>query len=545
MRFAAVNGAARQGGQRGHDHTRRRAAASISSRRASRTTASSPRPTATCCSPPARASRWWRARARTSASRSPRPPRARRSTSAQVVGGRIGIYGGLVRNAGTLNATTAMVGENGNIILKAAGDVRLEGGVVKAAAIDGGAIRIEGDRVVQGAAIDASGASGGTREHPGEHRAADRAHRRARHERRRAAPSTCSRPAAWCRRRAPCSTHRARPQAAALPCREPASGACSRRRRSRRQSSAGVGGDDQGAGRRHRARRREARCERRRGRREVLVGGDFQGANPDVPNAQYGDASPPAHDHRRRCDGGRRRRRRRRVGGRINLVRTARSRRAAVRSPATADGSRSPARPSVRHRRDVVDASAPQGAAGTLLIDPKNIIIAAVAPTGTPVSRAQRPEPGCERELRRELRRRHRQLRRRHGSADDHRGSRPARVHLRRRPGSPRRAQLISSIVGSLGDRSGRQRRHHDAVSGTSSCAARAGAIARSPAAQARSRSGDRRGRPSPQAAVPSARPTAWSVAPTPRVGAARVDQFVSGVRFALVNPGWDNGRGR
>ncbi len=80
----------------------------------------------------------------------------------QVVGGRIGIYGGLVRNAGTLNATTAMVGENGNIILKSSGDVRLEGGVVKAAAVDGGNIRIEGDRVVQGAAIDASGVSGGS-----------------------------------------------------------------------------------------------------------------------------------------------------------------------------------------------------------------------------------------------------------------------------------------------------------------------------------------------------------------------------------------------
>lgn len=48
-------------------------------------------------------------------------------------GGRIGIYGALVSQRGTLNANSAVLGENGNIVLKASRDTTLEAGSITSA----------------------------------------------------------------------------------------------------------------------------------------------------------------------------------------------------------------------------------------------------------------------------------------------------------------------------------------------------------------------------------------------------------------------------
>jgi filamentous hemagglutinin family protein len=87
----------------------------------------------------------------------------------QVVaqGGRIGIYGALVSQRGLVNANSAVVGENGKIVLKASRATQLEAGSVTSAtgAGTGGDIHLLGDSVALNgnAAVDASGtASGGT-----------------------------------------------------------------------------------------------------------------------------------------------------------------------------------------------------------------------------------------------------------------------------------------------------------------------------------------------------------------------------------------------
>lgn len=76
-------------------------------------------------------------------------------------GGKIGIYGALLNQRGNLNASGAVRGANGTILLKASGTALLEAGSRTTAA--GGAISVLGARVgVTGdASIDASGRTGG------------------------------------------------------------------------------------------------------------------------------------------------------------------------------------------------------------------------------------------------------------------------------------------------------------------------------------------------------------------------------------------------
>ncbi|HEY8101490.1 MAG TPA: filamentous hemagglutinin N-terminal domain-containing protein [Burkholderiaceae bacterium] len=80
-------------------------------------------------------------------------------------GGKIGIYGALINQRGTVNANSAVVGENGKIVFKASGDTLLEAGSITTAtgAGKGGDIQILGDRVglTGNAKIDASGHTGG------------------------------------------------------------------------------------------------------------------------------------------------------------------------------------------------------------------------------------------------------------------------------------------------------------------------------------------------------------------------------------------------
>jgi filamentous hemagglutinin family protein len=80
-------------------------------------------------------------------------------------GGRIGIYGALVNQRGLVNANSAVVGENGKIVLKASRDTLLEQGSITSAtgAGSGGEIHLLGERVglTGNAQVDASGALGG------------------------------------------------------------------------------------------------------------------------------------------------------------------------------------------------------------------------------------------------------------------------------------------------------------------------------------------------------------------------------------------------
>ena len=60
--------------------------------------------------------------------------------------GRIGIYGGLVRQGGTVSANSAVMGENGKIVFKATKDVTLDAGSVTTAnGVQGGSITIQSD----------------------------------------------------------------------------------------------------------------------------------------------------------------------------------------------------------------------------------------------------------------------------------------------------------------------------------------------------------------------------------------------------------------
>jgi filamentous hemagglutinin family protein len=77
-------------------------------------------------------------------------------------GGRIGIYGALVNQRGTLNADSAAVGENGKIVLRASRTTQLEAGSVTTAT-GNGEIQVLGDQValLGNARVDASGQDGG------------------------------------------------------------------------------------------------------------------------------------------------------------------------------------------------------------------------------------------------------------------------------------------------------------------------------------------------------------------------------------------------
>ncbi|WP_144417563.1 beta strand repeat-containing protein, partial [Janthinobacterium sp. KBS0711] len=81
-------------------------------------------------------------------------------------GGSIGMAGALVSQRGVLNANSAVVGDNGRIVLKASGKALLEAGSVTSATGatgKGGDIQVLGEQVglLSNAKVDASGATGG------------------------------------------------------------------------------------------------------------------------------------------------------------------------------------------------------------------------------------------------------------------------------------------------------------------------------------------------------------------------------------------------
>ena len=80
-------------------------------------------------------------------------------------GGKIGIYGAMVNQRGTLNANSAAVGENGKIILKSTRTTLLEAGSVTTAtgAGNGGEVQVLGEQVglMGNALVDVSGQIGG------------------------------------------------------------------------------------------------------------------------------------------------------------------------------------------------------------------------------------------------------------------------------------------------------------------------------------------------------------------------------------------------
>ena len=80
-------------------------------------------------------------------------------------GGRTGIYGALVKQRGIVNADSAVVGENGKVVLKASRDTLVEAGSRTSArgAGKGGEIQVLGERVALtgDAQLDASGQQGG------------------------------------------------------------------------------------------------------------------------------------------------------------------------------------------------------------------------------------------------------------------------------------------------------------------------------------------------------------------------------------------------
>jgi filamentous hemagglutinin family protein len=80
-------------------------------------------------------------------------------------GGKVGLYGTLVKQRGLINANSAVVGEQGQIVFKASGDTLLEAGSVTSAtgAGKGGDIMVLGQRVglTGDAQVDASGQLGG------------------------------------------------------------------------------------------------------------------------------------------------------------------------------------------------------------------------------------------------------------------------------------------------------------------------------------------------------------------------------------------------
>ncbi|RZI40692.1 filamentous hemagglutinin N-terminal domain-containing protein [Herbaspirillum sp. HC18] len=80
-------------------------------------------------------------------------------------GGKVGIFGALIKQRGIISADSAVVGENGKIVFKASRDTLLEAGSVTSArgAGKGGEVIVQGERVglMGDARIDASGNTGG------------------------------------------------------------------------------------------------------------------------------------------------------------------------------------------------------------------------------------------------------------------------------------------------------------------------------------------------------------------------------------------------
>ncbi len=70
-------------------------------------------------------------------------------------GGKVGIYGALIRQRGVVNATSAVRGETGQIVFKATGDAVLEAGSVTATS--GGDIAISGDSVTIDGTVNTGG----------------------------------------------------------------------------------------------------------------------------------------------------------------------------------------------------------------------------------------------------------------------------------------------------------------------------------------------------------------------------------------------------
>jgi filamentous hemagglutinin family protein len=309
----------------------------------------------------------------------------------QVVGGRIGIYGGLVRNAGALNASSVTVAENGNIILKASGDVRLEGGTVRAGAVDGGVIRIEGDRVIQGGVVDASGARGGD--------VAIAANTVLQSARVDAVGTTGAggridvRSAGSLMQTAD-TVLDASGAAAGGAVTVQATGA--RRVFSSATiaagSSAGAGGTVKMLGNDIVLAGAQIDASGGTGGGKVMVGGDFHGANADVPNAQAVKTTVgTAIAADARVTGS---------GGDVVVWADGATRFAgSITARGGAQGGDG-GRVEVSGKASVqvagqVDASAPNGRAGTFIIDPKNIVIQATAPSGTPAYELDDPNPGA------------------------------------------------------------------------------------------------------------------------------------------------------
>src|SRR5258705_1784356 len=76
--------------------------------------------------------------------------------------GKIGIYAGLIRNSGAIRADGVVLGEHGEILLKATGTVTLDAGsVVSASGAQGATIQVSAPVVLQFGDIKANGNSGG------------------------------------------------------------------------------------------------------------------------------------------------------------------------------------------------------------------------------------------------------------------------------------------------------------------------------------------------------------------------------------------------
>ncbi len=77
--------------------------------------------------------------------------------------GKIGIYGGLIRQAGTVNADSALIGERGNIVLRASAAINLdEGSQTRADGPDGGQITIQSEKGITrvSGSVSATGSAG-------------------------------------------------------------------------------------------------------------------------------------------------------------------------------------------------------------------------------------------------------------------------------------------------------------------------------------------------------------------------------------------------
>lgn len=82
-----------------------------------------------------------------------------------AAGGRIGMYGSLVRNAGVASANTAVLGENGKIVFRAVRDVTLDAGsITTASGAQGGSVTVQaetGTALLSGTVAATGGVGGG------------------------------------------------------------------------------------------------------------------------------------------------------------------------------------------------------------------------------------------------------------------------------------------------------------------------------------------------------------------------------------------------